>query len=492
MMRRLYIRRQHQRGAIAIMFAFSLIVLFGIMGLALDLGRLYVVRTELQNAADAAALAGALALDQTQPGVIKARDAAKAIGLQHKTKFSFGGNAGIAIADENIYVGRCPKDTNCDWTRVNNITSTTAPGKTFLKVDIPSGPLYTFFMRIVPAIASGTTMAANTTFGMAVAGYFVQEITPIGVCAIDLLKGGTRDLTPPDPAGRKELTEFGYRRGIAYDLMELGNLGATSTPYLLNPVDAWTPAGSPCENNHSNAPYAKDFVCTGTSAVIRYQPGIPAAEGYEYGFAYGSTGFSWGPVRDALNSRFDLSACAPQDANNREYEFDLGVGGPRAWTQPAGNTLPSQQSITINPLTNTPVAAPTINDYGTLWSYSRAMIAVGTSPNATAGTPFGTDDWSALYGSGLAADTSSGYLSNAVRPYDTSRNNTGGVPERRVLNVAIVDCAAASGNNCSSKIPIVGIGKFFMQTRAENPKSIYGEFSGLVEPIPVDEIKLYR
>jgi len=48
-----------QSGAVAILVALLMIVFLGIAALALDVGYLYVVRTELQNAADAAALAGA-------------------------------------------------------------------------------------------------------------------------------------------------------------------------------------------------------------------------------------------------------------------------------------------------------------------------------------------------------------------------------------------------------------------------------------------------
>lgn len=51
--------RRRQSGAAAILVAFLMIVFLGIAALALDVGYLYVVRTELQNAADAAALAGA-------------------------------------------------------------------------------------------------------------------------------------------------------------------------------------------------------------------------------------------------------------------------------------------------------------------------------------------------------------------------------------------------------------------------------------------------
>lgn len=52
-------RRAHQRGAVAIIVGLSLAVLIGFVGLALDLGKLYVTKSELQNSVDACALAAA-------------------------------------------------------------------------------------------------------------------------------------------------------------------------------------------------------------------------------------------------------------------------------------------------------------------------------------------------------------------------------------------------------------------------------------------------
>ncbi|CBM10247.1 TadG family pilus assembly protein [Ralstonia solanacearum] len=49
----------NQRGAVGVMMPFLLIIIFAIGVLAIDIARLLVVRNELQNAADAAALAGA-------------------------------------------------------------------------------------------------------------------------------------------------------------------------------------------------------------------------------------------------------------------------------------------------------------------------------------------------------------------------------------------------------------------------------------------------
>ncbi|MGD8765801.1 MAG: Tad domain-containing protein, partial [Desulfobacteraceae bacterium] len=49
----------NQRGVSAVVIGICLFMLVGFIALAIDVGHLYVVRNELQNAADAGALAGA-------------------------------------------------------------------------------------------------------------------------------------------------------------------------------------------------------------------------------------------------------------------------------------------------------------------------------------------------------------------------------------------------------------------------------------------------
>jgi len=55
-------------GAAAVMIALCLLVMMGVASLAIDMGQLYTVRNELQNVADAAALAGVAQLIQNQDG----------------------------------------------------------------------------------------------------------------------------------------------------------------------------------------------------------------------------------------------------------------------------------------------------------------------------------------------------------------------------------------------------------------------------------------
>lgn len=54
-----------QRGTVAIVSAITITLILTITGLVIDLGRIYVIKVELQNAADAGALAGANALFNT-------------------------------------------------------------------------------------------------------------------------------------------------------------------------------------------------------------------------------------------------------------------------------------------------------------------------------------------------------------------------------------------------------------------------------------------
>ena len=78
---------EKERGAILIMTAIFSVVLIGIAALALDAGRLFVQHSEMQNAADAAALAAAAELNGSTGAQARAKAAAREL-LSHRSHFA--------------------------------------------------------------------------------------------------------------------------------------------------------------------------------------------------------------------------------------------------------------------------------------------------------------------------------------------------------------------------------------------------------------------
>src|SRR5580765_4638005 len=75
-----------ERGVVLFIVAAGLVVFLLFAGLAIDLSMLYNVKTDLQNAMDSAALAGAAQLDGTTNGVNQA--VTKALSLTNKYHFN--------------------------------------------------------------------------------------------------------------------------------------------------------------------------------------------------------------------------------------------------------------------------------------------------------------------------------------------------------------------------------------------------------------------
>lgn len=69
-----------QKGAVIVTFALVLMFLLGFMGIALDFGRMFIVKTELQTVVDSCALAAAQELDGQGSSITRAQNAGLAAG----------------------------------------------------------------------------------------------------------------------------------------------------------------------------------------------------------------------------------------------------------------------------------------------------------------------------------------------------------------------------------------------------------------------------
>jgi|GEM_PF-5724326 len=83
-----------ERGFTLVFFAVALPVLLGIVGLAVDVGRLYTLDSQLARVADAAALAAASQLDRSTDALPRARAAAEGLG----NRPSFAENADLGLS----------------------------------------------------------------------------------------------------------------------------------------------------------------------------------------------------------------------------------------------------------------------------------------------------------------------------------------------------------------------------------------------------------
>lgn len=85
---------QRQRGAVIVTVALMMLFLLGFMGFALDFGRLFVVRTELQTAMDSCSLAAAQELDEQPTSITRAVNAGLTAGNLNRVNFQSADWAG--------------------------------------------------------------------------------------------------------------------------------------------------------------------------------------------------------------------------------------------------------------------------------------------------------------------------------------------------------------------------------------------------------------
>jgi Flp pilus assembly protein TadG len=89
---------RRERGSVIVTVAMALLFLLGFIGIAMDFGHLFVVKTELQTAADSCALAAVKELDGGSNAITRATNVGKAVGNLNKVNFQ-GASAGFVDAD---------------------------------------------------------------------------------------------------------------------------------------------------------------------------------------------------------------------------------------------------------------------------------------------------------------------------------------------------------------------------------------------------------
>jgi len=467
-----------QRGAIAIMFVLMVLTLLSMAGLVLDLAQAQNRRLELQTMANAVALAAARELNGTAAGVSNAVTAAADTAANFHYQYN---QLPIPWSADALRFAAAPGAGDSGWT---DAAGASAAPATMLHARVDSGDLdsavghiATLFWRL-----AGNAPAALQVSARAVAGRQTIPVTPLAICAQSATAAASRANTASPTYN--ELVEFGFRRGVSYNLMNLNPNGATPENFLIDPLSAPGVAGAP--GNFSTA-VVGPFVCAGvmlmpsvTGGTLTVQRNFPLAALYPH-----------------LNSRFDdynggycQSEAAPPDRNIKAYAVgSINWMTPATATQSAASWTSGGTKLwtRADPLPGD--ATNTAAQYGPLWAYARAVpySAYTAKPAEPAAgyTTFATSTWSSLYTPGPPA--ASGYPTGATNatPYSTGSGSNfqapaparqPGLAGRRVLNVALLACPVPAGATATATV--LGVGRFFMMVPA-TATSLSAEFAGV-------------
>lgn len=141
-------RCRSKKGFVLIAACIVLAILLGLAGLGIDIGRMYVIESELQAFSDAAALNAALQLDGTERGIARAREAASVLATgPHAMKWDMGSQP------------------------INDITVRFPQGNSRYVRVVVSAPAPIIFLRALPAGKAGystvavSSVAAKTAEG---------------------------------------------------------------------------------------------------------------------------------------------------------------------------------------------------------------------------------------------------------------------------------------------------------------------------------------
>jgi uncharacterized membrane protein len=189
-------RKRKQRGFSLLMIALTAAVTFGMFGLAFDLGRMFIVKNELQAFVDASAIAAVRQMDGTQTGIQNAHSTAASgpLGSTFPNRWNFDGSAVANVTDTYA--------TTFNGTYDNYATASGNPSNNYRFIQVTANattPLY--FLPVLSAMPTSQLLQATATGGQ-------QAGSSIG-------NGG---LTPfaPDAHNPADTQNFGLTPGTQY------------------------------------------------------------------------------------------------------------------------------------------------------------------------------------------------------------------------------------------------------------------------------------
>lgn len=446
--------------------------------MALEFSQIYNRRIELYGVAKVAALAAARSLDGTEKGIDNAVSQAEATVAALAYRY---GKEQFEWNESAISFAESPDSSTWD----SPSTAKTEPRKKyFVRVNTSGlGSQASVFSPVLLPVIDSALKSIDLA-NVAIAGRTSIEVLPMAICAMSILPGAPRTNTGSSGTS-VELVEYGFRRGISYNLMRLNPGGTSPENYVIDP---YLGPGVVSTSSRTSAAAVRPFVCSGKMWV----PGLLG------GTIKVSKGFPLPELFEQLNSRFDqyggveAERCnprgAPPDVNIKSFSFASNI----KWMKTPPTVQSPPESGETNVLRNVAdlAAMPaglTAEAYGPLWAYAKAVpfssYTAGKSETASGYTTFGTSNWSSLYKPAPVVGTT--YPS--PNPYMATTGDTVEKPRvehrpfaqrgRRILNIPLLSCTTSP--ETSGTAEVLAVGRFLMTIPATST-TIHGEFAGVL------------
>lgn len=266
--------RRNERGSVLAISTLGMLAFLLATGMCVDISHLYLVKTELQNAADAAALSAAASLNSDDGGITKATDIA--VSALNSYEFNKKG-ATVNRTDVRFAVNLRDFDNGTDYSESG--AKAVASRIRFVKVTVPAKPVNVFFASV--ALGSSRNIGADAVAGMSVAPNYFEHILPVSV----ITDNDGDDILP----------------GNMYTIRRAPSTAVTPGNYQILAID-----GSGASDDRTGLANGVDKQ-VGVGDYVQTKPGVSA-----------------GAVRQGINARFgDYAsqldpATSPPDVNVKE------------------------------------------------------------------------------------------------------------------------------------------------------------------------------
>lgn len=461
-----------QRGAILVLAAIFIPLLLGMTALALDVGRIMAVRSEMQNAADAAALAAAAELDGGTDALNRARAAAREL-LEHDSRFAKVGEllTSTGLPDE-AFTFYCiigsKYDPGFDIAFCDDDPDPADPARYFASTDnrahyvrVNLDPLLAsasnsfeldlYFLPVLSVMGISTDTVASVA-AEALAGrlFYFCGAGPIAIC--DPFDDGVATGEPGDRSFASAMTA-----GQSIQLKQQG-------------PDQWT---------HGNFAFLQPFYGgTGANAFgdfLADERASGADPSCSPAMVTTQTGNIAQRAKSALNTRFD--EYGPPSPFNQ-------ASAQRYWP-PAENVAEFTLDSNAHPLTVDSRFGGGTWDFAAYWAATHPGLSVppvlNVAPNPTRKAVY---DWEIASGNIPAFPAGHAGHAHTPRPSELAPLDY----DRRLIKVVVLSCLTLGLNGGKTTtnllVPPDGLANIFLVRKVDDPPTttIYGEFAGMDTP----------